>query len=233
LDGGGELSGHLDAAGFEVVETALQAAMTDDLDGEQRTPAQRRADALVALCAAALDHSERPATTRRRRPHVSVVLTLEELDARADVQTLDGHPVGAASLAALLCDSNIHRFITDGAAVVLDAGRSVRTVNHHLFAALAVRDRGCRFPGCDRPVSQCEAHHVTPWQHGGATDRDNLVLLCWRHHHDFAHHPRWQLKLLPDATVEVTNPAARVLTSRPPPKGYSQTLQDGRLVSSP
>src|SRR4051812_29952518 len=29
----------------------------------------------------------------------------------------------------------------------------------------------------------------------------SLVLLCWRHHHDFAHHPQWHLKLLPDATV--------------------------------
>jgi hypothetical protein len=79
LEGGGELSGRLDAAGFEVVDTALAAAMTDDADGEARTPAQRRADALVAVCAAALDHGERPPTTRRRRPHVSVVVTLEEL----------------------------------------------------------------------------------------------------------------------------------------------------------
>ncbi len=120
-------------------------------------------------------------------------------------------------LAAVLCDSSIHRFITDGASVVVDAGRGVRTVNHHLFGVLAIRDRGCRFPGCDRAVSQCEAHHVTPWQHGGSTDRDNTVLLCWRHHHDFAHHPQWRLKLLPDATVEVTTPDGRTLTSRPTP----------------
>ncbi len=181
LDGGGELSGRLDPAGFEVVDTALAAAMTDDADGEPRTPAQRRADALVAVCAAALDHGERPPTTRRRRPHVSVVVTLDELVGGTDAHTLDGRPVDAASLAAVVCDSRIHRFITDGASVVVDAGRAVRTVNHHLFGVLAVRDRGCRFPGCDRPVSQCEAHHVTPWQHGGSTDRDNLVLFLWRH----------------------------------------------------
>ena len=96
LEGGGELSGRLDAAGFEVVDTALAAAMTDDVDGEARTPAQRRADALVAVCAAALDHGERPPTTRRRRPHVSVVVTLEELVGGADAHTLDGRPVDAA-----------------------------------------------------------------------------------------------------------------------------------------
>ncbi len=97
LDGGGELSGRLDAASFDVVDTALTAAMTDDADGEARTPAQRRADALVALCAAALDHGERPATTRRRRPHVSVVITLEELLGGTDAHTLDGRPVDAAA----------------------------------------------------------------------------------------------------------------------------------------
>ena len=89
-------------------------------------------------------------------------------------------------------------------------------VVHHLFTALAVRDGGCRFPGCDLPVSRCEAHHVVPWQHGGTTDPSNLVLLCWRHHHDFAHHPQWQLKLLPDAVVEMVKPDGTVLVSNPP-----------------
>jgi len=147
---------------------------------------------------------------------VQVVLTLAELERRAG-RSVDGHPVNGATIDSLLCDAGIHRFITDGASVTLDAGRTTRTVNHHLFASLAIRDRGCRFPGCDRPVSWTEAHHVTPWHHGGETTQDNLVLLCWRHHHDFAHHPHWHLKLLPDATVEVTTPNGRVLTSHPPP----------------
>jgi hypothetical protein len=28
-----------------------------------------------------------------------------------------------------------------------------------------------------------EAHHVVHWIDGGPTDLDNLVLLCWHHHH--------------------------------------------------
>ncbi|WP_242419678.1 HNH endonuclease signature motif containing protein, partial [Frankia sp. CpI1-P] len=35
----------------------------------------------------------------------------------------------------------------------------------HLRRALAARDRGCTFPGCDRPPSWCEAHHVIHWTH--------------------------------------------------------------------
>jgi hypothetical protein len=217
IDGGGELTGRLDPGGFELVDTALAAATTDDTDGEPaRTAAERRADALVAVARFFLDHAD-SATTRRRRPHVHVVVTVDELERRAAGRTLDGRLVDDATLAALLCDAGVHRLVTDGASVTLDAGRTTRTVNHHLFTALAVRDQGCRFPGCDRPVSWCDAHHATAWHHGGRTDQDNLVLLCWRHHHHFAHHPHWHLKLLPDATVEVTTPDGRTLTSHPRP----------------
>ena len=221
LDGAGELTGRLDPGGYQVIDAALAAATTADLDGEPvRTMAQRRGDALVAVAQFFLDH--RPGPSRRRhRPHVHVTLTVEELERRAAGRSLDGRFIDRASMAALLCDAGIHRIVTDGASAVLDVGRTTRTVGHHLFSALAVRDQGCRFPGCDRPVSWCEAHHVVAWAHGGATALSNLVLLCWRHHHDFAHQPAWHLKLLPDASVEVTTPAGRLLTSRAPPPTLS------------
>jgi Domain of unknown function (DUF222)/HNH endonuclease len=216
FDGAGELSGRLDPAGYEIVTTALDAATTPDLDGEPtRAYSQRRADALVTIARHFLDHAD-AATTTRRRPHVQVIITLAELE-RGTGRTLDGQPVDAATIGSLLCDAAIHRFVTDATSVTLDAGRATRTVSHQLFEALAIRDQGCRFPGCDRAVSWCEAHHAIPWQHGGETTRENLVLLCWRHHHDFAHRPDWHLKLLPDATIEVTTPHGRVLTSHPPP----------------
>jgi hypothetical protein len=164
-----------------------------------------------------LDHADTAATSRGSRPDVTVVVTLDDLET-ATGQTLDGDTLNPAAIGSLLCDAGVHRVVTDGRSLVLDAGRTTRTVSHHLFTALAVRDGGCRFPGCDRPVSWCEAHHVIPWHHGGSTDPSNLVLQCWRHHHDFAHHPQWQLKLLPDATVEVTTPDGRTLTSHPPPR---------------
>ncbi len=216
-DGWGELSGRLDPAGLHVVNAALDAASTPDVDGEPaRTRGQRRADALIAVGRFFLDHAEVAATSRGSRPDVTVVVTLDDLEQRTG-QTMDGDLLDPVTVGALLCDAGVHRVVTDGRSIVLDVGRTTRTVNHHLFRALAVRDGGCRFPGCDRPVSWCEAHHAVPWEHGGSTDQSNLVLLCWRHHHDFAHHPQWQLKLLPDARVEVTKPDGTVLHSRPPP----------------
>jgi hypothetical protein len=44
------------------------------------------------------------------------------------------------------------------------------------------------------------------------------VLLCSRHHH-LLHRTGWHAKLLPDATLDVTDPHGRVRTTRPPTVG--------------
>jgi hypothetical protein len=60
----------------------------------------------------------------------------------------------------------------------LEVGRTSRVVTAAQRAALAVRDGGCVFPGCDRPPAWCEAHNLRHWLHGGPTDLANLALLC-------------------------------------------------------
>jgi len=62
-------------------------------------------------------------------------------------------------------------------------GRRIRAVPPTLRKVIVVRDQGCRFPGCDRPPSWSQAHHIVHWSHGGKTDADNLLLLCTHHHH--------------------------------------------------
>ena len=75
-------------------------------------------------------------------------------------------------------------------------GRTARTATKAQWLALVARDRTCRHPGCSRPPSWCDAHHLAEWQADhGSTDLDNLVLLCWQHHADL--HARHQ-HLIPD-----------------------------------
>jgi hypothetical protein len=50
---------------------------------------------------------------------------------------------------------------------------------------LSARDRGCTFPGCDRPPGWCQAHHVIEYRNGGPTTVDNGALLCGYHHRSF------------------------------------------------
>jgi HNH endonuclease len=80
---------------------------------------------------------------------------------------------------------------TDG---VLGYGRSRRIATASQRRALAARDGGCCFPGCDHPPDWTEvAHHLTPWEQGGKTDLNDLALLC-DHHHDH-HQTGWRIQM--------------------------------------
>jgi len=94
----------------------------------------------------------------------------------------------------------------------LDVGRTTRVVSPAQRTALAVRDGGCGFPGCDRPLAWCEAHHLVHWLDGGPTDLDggptdldNPVLLC-RAHHRAVHAGGWRLQRQPDGRLTATPP---------------------------
>ena len=95
----------------------------------------------------------------------------------------------------------------------LDVGRASRVVTPAQHRALAVRDGGCVFPGCSRPLTWCEAHHLIHWLDGGPTDLANLVLLC-RAHHRAVHEGGWQLSRQPDGTLAATPPHRRHRTAR-------------------
>ena len=178
-----ELSGSLDAGTGDVVATALRLAATDEVEAEPaRTPAERRADALGDVCRFFLDHqSTRPGG--RHRPHLNVVIDLDALEQRRSGHSIDGTALAGPALAALACDSALHRVVMRGRSTILDYGTATRSIPAPLWNALVVRDQHCRFPGCDRPPAWCEAHHVIWFSEGGATSIDNLVLGCSRHHH--------------------------------------------------
>jgi hypothetical protein len=142
---------------------------------------------------------------------VSLIVRLEDQTG----ELLDGTVLGREALMQFLCDAGISRVVTDGASMTLDYGVTTRTIAPHLWTALVVRDGACRFPGCDRPPSFCEGHHVWHWEDGGPTNLANLVLLCSYHHHT-VHKRGWQAKLRPDATFEVTTPEGRVRCTPPP-----------------
>jgi hypothetical protein len=95
---------------------------------------------------------------------------------------LTGEAVTGGDLRRLCCDADLVPAVLGAASEVLDLGRAQRLVSSQLRQALSLRDGGCAFPGCARADIGCEAHHIRPWEHGGETSIDNLVLLC-RHHH--------------------------------------------------
>jgi hypothetical protein len=87
----------------------------------------------------------------------------------------------------------------------LDVGRATRVITPAQRSVLAVRDGGCVFPGCDRPLAWCEGHHLVSWLDGGPTDLANLALVC-RAHHRAVHEGGWQLTRGPDGRFRATPP---------------------------
>jgi hypothetical protein len=191
-DGRAVISGELDDLAAEIVITAMHAYTDPPSEPDVRTTAQRRAAALVRICELAL---ERTGDVHRPRAHVSIVLDWATLTG-GESGRVDGDftgPIHRRDVERLLCDCSVSRIVTGPDSLPLDVGRTRRTVPPALRRALVERDGGCRFPGCDRPPGWCDAHHVTSWAQGGRTARDNLVLLCDRHHH-VVHQRDWAIK---------------------------------------
>jgi hypothetical protein len=100
----------------------------------------------------------------------------------------------------------------------LDVGAVTDTIPVHLRRAVAVRDRHCRFPGCDQPAAACQPHHIIPRARGGPTCLANLLLACTFHHLIAIHRWGWGIALHPDGTVTATSPdGGRILHSHGPP----------------
>jgi len=184
FEGTVRIDGELDPESGDVVLTAI-AALAEPAGREQddRSPAQRRADALTDICRDFLDHGEAPARNGER-PQVTVIVDLETLERRAPgrCELGDGHIIEAETARRWACDAGISRIITRGRSLPLDVGRRTRTIPTWIRRALVIRDGGCTWAGCDRPTRWCDAHHVIHWLDGGDTALDNLRLLCRRHH---------------------------------------------------
>jgi hypothetical protein len=95
----------------------------------------------------------------------------------------------------LSCDATLQAVVLDRSGAVLQLGRTVRTASAAQRRAVATRDRGCSVPGCHALPERCDVHHVRWWRHGGATDLDNLALVCGRHHADI-HAGIWTLEMI-------------------------------------
>ena len=102
-----------------------------------------------------------------------------------------GQAITAHALLAWACEAQIVPVVFNDSGGVLSYGRTRRLASPGQRLALAARDGGCSFPGCQRPPAWCEAHHVLEWINGGATDLDTLCLVCAYHHRSFAH-AGWQ-----------------------------------------
>ncbi|MDG9674507.1 HNH endonuclease signature motif containing protein [Micromonospora sp. DH14] len=205
-DGRLRLTATLDTETAGLLRAAIDPLSAPSGPDDQRSPGQRRHDALADVCRRTLRTGELP--DHGGDPTQIVVTTsYDGLTRQLGSGALDtGLQLTPEAVRRLACDAAILPAILSGAGQPLDLGRQRRLITGSLRRALVLRDRGCAFPGCDRPPRWCDAHHIHHWADGGSTNLANAVLLCG-HHHRHLHHSDWTVRLADDGHPEFTPPA--------------------------
>ncbi|MCU1404165.1 MAG: hypothetical protein JWQ43_468 [Glaciihabitans sp.] len=193
-----------------------QAARDTLIVDDDRNPGQVAADYFINLLQVGIDAD--PATILgNKHPAVRIiveetVLTTRQADASATgIGRIEGM-TDAVTLAAVeqaLCNTGFLGIKFDDSGKCLDLGHTQRLFTQRQRIALAVRDGGCRAPGCDKPPSWCEAHHIDFWDRDeGKTNVDDGMLLC-RFHHSLFHSTGWEIErsgghyfLIPPRTLD-------------------------------
>ncbi|HWD07157.1 MAG TPA: DUF222 domain-containing protein [Amycolatopsis sp.] len=183
---------------IEQLMVPLAAPDATDPSGtpDPRTPAERHGDAFTAIIELAAHTPDLPIKAGERAV-ATITINLHDLQNTAKTVLLDdGTAQPISVIRRMLCDAKIYPAVLGGDGQVLDLGRSARTAPPSLRRALAIRDRGCTFPGCPLGPKWTDVHHTTHWAHGGTTDPTTCTLTCTRHHR-LAHHSNW--------TITITN----------------------------
>jgi hypothetical protein len=177
----------LDDEGAAIVDAAVDALAAPQKDPETgeydpRTPGARRADALVEIVQRAVGAPD--GVPRQAKTSLVVTIGLDQLQqaCRGAGLTLGGAPLSIGTVRRLACDAQVIPAVLGSRGEVLEQGRAERLFNRAQIRHLWLRDRHCTFPGCTKPATWCDAHHLVHWADGGPSDTDNGALLCQRHH---------------------------------------------------
>jgi hypothetical protein len=204
LDGVFYLNGRFDSEAGALVRTAMDSVMKPPEADDERTPAQRRADAWVEVARRQLDGGQLP-EVGGQKPHLVVTVDMATLSKAPGSRAAElewAQPVSAETARRLACDCTITPVFHGAESHQVEAGPSSRKIPAPMRRALIARDKHCRFPGCDMPAAWTDGHHIWHWPDGGPTELPNLVLFCRRHHRLF-HEGGWTLQQADGGVVAI------------------------------
>ena len=220
----------LDTEGAAILDAAVDALAKPEPDpqtGERdpRTPGARRADALVELVQRAVSAPE--GVPRQAKTSLVVTIGLAELQqaCRGAGLTVDGEPLSIETMRRLACDAEVIPAVLGSDGEILEQGRAERFYTRGQIRHLWLRDRHCTFPGCTKPATWCDAHHLIHWADGGPTDVDHGALLC-QAHHTVVHNHRY-------AGEVVTGPGGPFVRWDLTPGSYDEQLEEWRANHEP
>src|SRR6202158_2136015 len=217
-DGAVLIKGVFDPEGGAALRTAWEPLARRSGAHDDRSREKRLADAAVEVAVHAMDVGLIP-QQGSQRTHLNVTASLETLQGLPGASAADlefsAVPISAKTVERLACDASITRIVLGSESTVIDVGRAKRTISGPARKALNARDRGCTWPGCERPASWTSGHHIKHWLHGGDNQPPNLTLLCYRHHY-LVHEGNWQIVRGDDGRMITIPPT---VTFGPPSRG--------------
>jgi hypothetical protein len=146
----------------------------------RRTPAQRRADALVEM---AIRSRTAPADGRPPEPLFSVFVDYETFAGRI-CELANGTVITPGSVVPWLPQSWIERVVFGGPSRIIDLGVKKRLFTGALRRAVQLRDRECFHEYCDLPAEDCQVDHIVPYAAGGETAQHNGRPACGFHNRE-------------------------------------------------
>ncbi len=185
------------------------ALRADAAARDDRSAAQRRHDALVAVLSGALDAGI--TGTHRGLPAIPIVtMTLAQVESEVGVATTaTGGSISVPDAMEILRTHPYYVLLLSASSRPLWLGRSRRLASPDQRLALLGSERGCSAPGCDGPGAHCEVHHRDEWAAGGATDIENLTLACSADHHSLDRPPPGAAVGTPGWTTSAAPPGDR------------------------
>jgi Domain of unknown function (DUF222) len=169
--------------------------LADQILTDERTPEQLASDGFAQLLKLGAD-ADPQFLLGSGAPVIRITATKSAVETRQGLARIEGQqaPVSIATLEKLSCEGGAKSVVFDESGTVLDFGREQRFFTRKQREALALMWGGCAAPGCDRPPSWCEAHHIVFWSRDeGGTDLADGILLC-RHHHLLFHNNGWEIQ---------------------------------------
>lgn len=198
-NGAGHASaGDTDAIGYDQHGVPVGAdgrTLPVDQDGnpvrirDPRSAGQRFHDAIIQFATVSAAAAQ-AGTLQGANPTLVITCSVDQIDDPAGIAFLQGtHDEATSSVDASAarragCAGTIQKALMDHQGRILQMHTHGRIFTEHQRTAIALRDGGCAWPGCNVPSTWTEIHHVAEWAKGGPTSIDNGVSVCFHHHRD-------------------------------------------------